>query len=70
MHYLRLYCLCAGGVIHSKGDSQEMHFMIGLLQQVQQFLIQYECQTFNCCHNNSLECTDSKTHVDFAFQDF
>jgi len=45
--------VCAGGVIHSKGDSQDIHFMVGLLQQVQQFLTQNVM--FNFCHNNSLE---------------
>jgi NADH:ubiquinone oxidoreductase subunit 5 (subunit L)/multisubunit Na+/H+ antiporter MnhA subunit len=38
-----LLFMCAGGVIHSKGDSQDISFMVGLLQQVQQILTHLEC---------------------------
>jgi NADH-quinone oxidoreductase subunit L len=34
--------MCAGGVIHSKGDSQDIHFVVGLLKQVQLFLARLE----------------------------
>ena len=35
--------MCAGGVIHSTGDSQDIRFMGGVLQQVQHVLTHLEC---------------------------
>ena len=34
-----LLFICAGGVVHSIGDSQDIHFMVGLLQQVLTHLV-------------------------------